>query len=98
MRFISHLVLSLCALMVAASIDAVPDPPAVTQHQVKEKTSCLREIAGAFHQQPASWDSACLAANAPTPTINRIGATKPKRSSDWITLTVYASDPSPPVL
>jgi hypothetical protein len=98
MKSISYMVLVLSVLMVAASIDAVPDPPAVTPHTVNVKASCLREFVGGFREQRLVCESACISPHVPIHRVSLADATKPKRSSDWITLAGHAADPSPPVL
>src|SRR6266404_933986 len=97
MKSISYAVLILSGL-VAASIDAVPDPPAVTSHTVNVKAPCLREFVGAFGEQRLTSDSACISPHAPIHLVSLPDATKPKRSSDWIALAGHAADPSPPIL
>jgi hypothetical protein len=98
MKSISYMVLVLVVLMVAASIDAVPDPPAETPHTVNVKATCLRQFVSVFREQRLTCDSPCLSLHVPIHRVNPTDAAKPKRSSDWIALAVYAADPSPPVL
>jgi hypothetical protein len=97
MKSISHVALVLSVLMVAASLDTVPDPPAVAPHTVGLKISCLRAFVGDFREQPLTGD---LTSNshAPIHGLSPADATEPKRSSDWITLAGYAADSSPPAL
>lgn len=97
MKSISYLALVLSVFMVAATIDAVPDPPAVAPHTVDVKDSCLREFVGDFHKQPLTANLGCDS-NAAIHPVAWANATEPKRSSDWITLAGYAADSSPPVL
>ena len=56
MRSISQVALVLSVLMVVATIDAVPDPPAVAPHTVELKVSCLRAFVGEFREQPLTGD------------------------------------------
>jgi hypothetical protein len=98
MKSISYVVMVLSVFMVAAAIDAIPDPPAVTPHTVNVKDSCPRGFDGGFREQRLTCDSACISPYVPIQRISRVDATKPKRFSDWIALTGYAADPSPPVL
>lgn len=98
MKSTSYAVLVLSVLMVAASIDAVPDPPAVTPHSLSVKAHCLREFVGAFREQRLTCASAYTSLHVPINRVSLPDATRPKRSSDWITLAGYAADPSPPVL
>ena len=97
MKSISQVALVLSVLMVAATIDAVPDPPAVAPHTVGLKVCCLRAFAGDFRERPLTGD---LTSNshAPIHGVSLADATEPKRSSDWITLAGYAADSSPPAL
>ena len=97
MKSISYLALVLSVFMVAATIDAVPDPPAVAPHTVDVKDSCLREFVSDFHEQPLTGDLTCIS-HAPIHRVSLSDAAEPKRSSDWITLAGYAADSSPPVL
>ena len=98
MKSISYLVLILSGLMVAASIDAVPDPPAVRSDTANVKAPCLREVVVAFDEQRLTSDSAGISSHVPIHLVSLPDATKPKRSSDWIALAGHAADPSPPVL
>ena len=98
MKSISYLVFILSGLIVAASIDAVPDPPAVTSHTVNVKAPCLREVVVAFDEQRLTSDSACISSHVPIHLVGLLDAMKPKRSSDWIALAGHAADPSPPVI
>lgn len=97
MKSISQVALVLSVLMVSATIDAVPDPPAVAPHTVELKVSCLRAFVGDFREQPLTGD---LTSNfhAPIHGVNIADAAEPRRSSDWITLAGYAADSSPPAL
>jgi|SRR5579871_1387355 len=98
MKFISYLVLVVCALVLAATLDAVPDPPAVAPHAVSAKASCLSEFVGAFREQRLTSDSAWTLPYAPLHGGSLADAARPKRSGDWIALAAYAGDPSPPVI
>jgi hypothetical protein len=98
MKFISHVALVLCVFLVAASVDAVPDPPAVTPHTVDVKVSCLRDFVGSFREGLLTGDLACQSPHAPTHRVSCANDTEPKRSNDWNALAVYAADSSPPLL
>lgn len=97
MKSLSYVVFVLSALMVSASMDAVPDPPALTPHTVNVKALCLREFVGAFREQRLTY-ALFISPHVTIHPVSPADATKPKRSSDWITLAGYATDPSPPVL
>src|SRR5579872_6309322 len=98
MKSISYVVMVLSVLMVAASIDAVPDPPAVTPHTSNLQAPCPREFVAGFREPRVTCASAYISFHAPIHAVSRVDATKPKRSSDWMTLGAYAADSSPPVL
>src|SRR6266481_8116246 len=98
MKSISYLVLIVSGLMVAASIDTVPDPPAVRSDTANVKAPCLREVVVAFGEQRLTSDSACISPHVPRHLVSLPDATAPKRLSDWIALAGHAADPSPPVL
>ncbi len=93
-----YAVLIVCALMVAASVDAVPDPPAVTPHSVSVKDTCPLDFVGDFRVQRVTARSACISPQVPIHRVTLADGANPKRSSDPIILTGYAADPSPPVL
>jgi hypothetical protein len=98
MKSISYLALVLSVLIVAASIDAVPDPPAVPPHTVNVKASCVRGFVSGFREYRLPCDLAGISSHVPIDRVSTADRTKPKRSNDWITLTAYAADSSPPVL
>lgn len=97
MKSVSCALLILSALM-AASIDGIPDPPAVTPHAVNVKAPCPREFVGGCGEQRLTCDSVCISAHVPIHRVSLADAPKPMRSSDWITSAGYAADSSPPVL
>ena len=98
MRSVSCAVLMLSALMVAASIDGIPDPPAVTPHALNVKAPCLREFVGGRGEERLTCDSVRILAHVPIHRVSLADALKPMRPSDWITSAGYAADSSPPVL
>ena len=98
MKSICYIALALGALMAAASIDAVPDPPAVNPHTVSLKAGCLRELVDGFREQRLTCDSAYISPRVPVHRVNLTNAAEPNRPSDGIALTGHAADPSPPVL
>ena len=93
-----YIALLLNVLMVAASIDSIPDPPALTAHTIGGKTSCQRECAGGFREQHLTCHLDSIPLQVPLPGVSLADATRPKYSADWIVVEVYAADPSPPVL
>jgi len=98
MKLLSLAVFALIALTFAASIDNIPDPPAVSPHSVDVKAACLRELAGAFRTQLPALDAVCVSPRVPLHPVSLADSVKPKRSSDWIRLAGYATDPSPPIV
>src|SRR5712691_10266120 len=84
MKSISYLVLILSGLMVAASIDAVPDPPAVRSDTANVKAPCLREVVVAFDEQRLTSDSACISSHVP---IHLVSLPDVKRCSSKATTT-----------
>jgi hypothetical protein len=98
MKSISHIALVLCVFLVIASVDAIPDPPAVAPHSVDVKVSCLRDFAGSFRDEPLTRDLASNShKNSPIHRLSPAIENEPKRSSDWIALAGYAADSSPPI-
>jgi len=86
------------ALIVSASIDASPDPPAVNPHTANAKAACLREFIHGFCEQRLNCDSLCNSPPLPILGVRITEAVEPNRPSDWIVLAGHAADPSPPVL
>jgi hypothetical protein len=79
--------------MVMASLDAVPDPPAVNPHTVKVAARPC-EARGGLCELRLNCDQS---RDLQLRWIAFTAACEP-RPSDWIVLTGQASDPSPPVL
>jgi hypothetical protein len=82
----------LCLLLVIASLDAIPDPPAVKPHF---NAFCLRLCLATCYEQRlhrSPLGSLRLRLRAFT------NGHKPTRPCDWIVLTGLAADPSPPVV
>jgi hypothetical protein len=98
MKPISHIALVLCVFLVIASVDAIPDPPAVAPHSVDVKVSCLRDFAGSFREEPLTGDLASTSQHSPIHRLSPAIENEPKRSNDWIALAGYAADSSPPTL
>ncbi len=98
MKSICYMVLALGALILVASIDAVPDPPAVNPHSASVKAPCLREFAGGFREERVTCNSASISPHVPIRRARLTDAVDPNRPSAGIALTGHAADPSPPVL
>jgi hypothetical protein len=98
MKSFSLAVFALIVLTLAASIDNIPDPPAISPHSVDVQASCLREFTGVLRAQLPALYAIRLSPRVPIHRVSPADPVKPKRSSDWIRLAGYASDPSPPVV
>jgi hypothetical protein len=98
MRVIGYTIWLVCALLVIASADTIPDPPAVTTHAVDVKAPCLRECAGNFYEPDLHGN---LSAVTLFGRIRRLAFTndhKLIRPSEAVVLTGQAADPSPPAV
>jgi hypothetical protein len=96
MKSISCTVWVLGALMVLASLDTVPDPPAVNPQAVNV-ISHLRTCPNRFCER-LTCDSSCTSSHLQLRWIAFTSAYEPNRPSDRIALTGHAADPSPPAL
>jgi hypothetical protein len=85
----------LAALLVVASVDTIPDPPAV--HSPNTVASAIRVARGT-----GAWRLSAVALFTPCNFRLRwiafVSANQPMLASDWMVLTGYASDSSPPAL
>lgn len=82
----------LVAMMVTASLDAVPDPPAVNPHKVSI-VSPLCEARGAMCKQHLDSHSLCSSSHhLQISWIAFTSAYVPNLPNDWIVLTGQASD------
>ena len=95
MESVSCTIWVLVALMVMASVDAVPDPPAVNPHTVSV-TSLIRLNQGGSGEPCVDWDSHCTSLPPRVHCIRFTDPYEPNRPSDSIALTGHAADPSPP--
>jgi hypothetical protein len=96
MKLILYIVLVTVAALVASSLDAVPDPPAVNPHGLDAKIAGVRELPTAADEQSLRFARACL---APQPLRRQSGLTEiagPHRPSEELAVVAYAADPSPP--
>ncbi len=96
MKLKSCIIWVLGALMVIASVDAIPDPPAVNSHTVNV-ASLLCKARGAVCERRLNCDWSRSSSHLQTRWISFTSTDEPNRPSDWIVLTGYAADPSPPV-
>jgi len=96
MKLILYIVLVTVAALLASSLDAVPDPPAVSPHAVDVKIAGLSELPNGVDEQSLRFPWACL---APQPPRRRSGLTEiagPNRPSEELAVVACAADPSPP--
>lgn len=97
MKSLAYIALVLSVLMVAASVDAVPDPPAVNPHSLDLKIVGMLEVPDASPEQRLHGVAAYLALFLPVRRIDFIETAKLGRPSDQIVRVSAAGDPSPPV-
>jgi hypothetical protein len=82
--------------MVIASVDAIPDPPAVNPHTVTV-VSRLCEWGGGAYEQHLSCDWSSFSSHLRTRWVALTSVSEPSLSRDWIVLTGQAADTSPPL-
>jgi hypothetical protein len=97
MKSTSCIIWVLGALMVIASIDTVPDPPAVNRPTVSVATR-LCEARGAVCERRMNCDWSGTSSHLHIRWMAFTSAYEPNLPSDWIALTGFAADPSPPML
>lgn len=97
MKSLAYIALVLSVLMVAASVDAIPDPPAVNPHTFDLKIVGLLEVPDASPEQRLYSVSQYLATMLPFRRVDFIETVKSSRPSDQIARVSVAGDPSPPV-
>jgi hypothetical protein len=97
MKSLVYIALVLSVLMVAASLDAVPDPPAINPHSLDLKAVGLLEVPDASPELRLHglWPS--LALFLPLGRVDFIETMTSSRPSDQIANVSTAGDPSPPV-
>jgi len=96
MKSQSCIIWVLGALMFIAAVDAIPDPPAVNSHAVSV-ASRISEARGGVCEWRLKSDWSCTSSHLQIRWIVFRSADEPNLPSDWIVLTGYAADPSPPV-
>lgn len=94
MKLILYIVLVTVAALVASSLDAAPDPPAVNPHVLDVKIASLRELPNTVDEQNLLLARACVAPQFPRVTLSEIVG--PSRPSDDMAVVKCAADPSPP--
>ncbi len=96
MKSLAYIALVLSVLMVAASVDAVPDPPAVNPHSLDLKIVGLLEVPDVSPELRLHGFSPSLAPFLPLRRVDFIETGKSSRPSDQIARVNTAGDPSPP--
>lgn len=96
MKSKSCIVWVLGAFMVMASLDALPDPPAVNAHTVNVAFRPC-EARGGLCEPRLNCDRSRTSSHLQLRWIASAAACEPL-PSDWIVLTGQAADPSPPAL
>jgi hypothetical protein len=97
MKSLVYIALVLSVLMVAASVDSVPDPPAVNPHSVDLKIVGLPEVPDASPELRLHGVPPSLALFLPLRRVDFIETVTCSRPSDAIASVSAAGDPSPPV-
>jgi hypothetical protein len=95
MKSKSCIIWVLGAVMMAASIDTIPDPPAVNPHTVSV-ASRLREARGSVCERRLDSDCSCACSHVQIRWIAFKSAYEPTLPNDLVALTAFAADPSPP--
>lgn len=96
MKLLVYIALVLGPLLVAASLDAVPDPPAVSPHAVDVGASGLRQAPNASDEQRSQQTSLFVASHYTFQRLDLAGMVETIRSGDDVALVRSAGDPSPP--
>jgi hypothetical protein len=97
MKSLAYTALVLSVLMVAASVDAVPDPPAVNPHSLDLKIVGLLEVPDVSPELRLYGVSPYLALFLPVRRVDFVETVKSSRPSDQIARVSTAGDPSPPI-
>lgn len=96
MKLILYIVLVMVAALVASSLDAVPDPPAVNPHGLDAKVAGVRELPNTADEQSLRFAWAHLAAQPPRSRSGLTEIAGPHRPSEELAVVACAADPSPP--
>jgi hypothetical protein len=96
MKTYPYLLWILGAVLAVASVDSIPDPPAVNTHTVKV-VSRLCDFGGSASEQRLNCGWFCFSAHLHATRIAFISASEPSLPRDWIVLTGQAADTSPPL-
>jgi hypothetical protein len=96
MKLQSSIIWVLAVFMVIALADAIPDPPAVNPHTVSV-ASCICEARGGVCDRGLNCDWSRASSHLKRLRLAVTWDHEPNLPSDWIVLTGYAADPSPPI-
>lgn len=97
MKSLVYIALVLSVLMVAASVDAIPDPPAINPHSLDHKTVGLLEVPDVSPVLRLHGVSPNLTPFAPIGRGDFIEAVASSSPCPQIAGVNVAGDPSPPV-
>jgi len=97
MKSLAYIALVLSVLMVAASVDAVPDLPAVNPHSLDLKIVGLLEVPDVSPDLRLYGVPPSLALLLPVRQVDFVETVTSSRPSDQIARVNTAGDPSPPV-
>ena len=86
----------LSALLVIATLDARPDPPAVDPHAVKAKATSLLGYSGEDGVQHLSCESLKVAPCLPSHSSGWADTGEPEGTTGALALVRHAADSSPP--
>ncbi len=96
MKLILYLVLVTVAALLASSLDAVPDPPAVNPHALDVKIASLRELPNGVDEQSLQFAWACVAPHIPIRGAGLTEIAGPYRPSEELAVVACGADSSPP--
>ncbi len=97
MKLILYIVLVTVAALVASSLDAVPDPPAVNPHVLDIKIAGLRALPNTVSEQNLRFAKAGLAPQSLRHRSGFIAIARPNLPSEELAVVACAADPSPPI-
>jgi hypothetical protein len=93
MKASSYIFWILAAAMVIASVDTIPDPPAINPHTA---VSHMCEVGSKVCDQGYDRGWFCFSAHLQASRIALLAASEPSLPTDWIVSTGNATDSSPP--
>jgi hypothetical protein len=96
MKLILYVVLVTVAALLASSLDAVPDPPAVSPHALNVKIARLSELPNAVDEQSLRFARACLDPQLSRRRSSLTEIAGPYRPSEELAVVACGADPSPP--